>query len=457
MRRTAFLWIAISIAPFFLLTFFNHPSADDFVYAVKTLEHGLWRVQAHYYLGWSGRYMSTLFLTLNPFVFGHEWSYPLMSLSMLLVFLTSLWALFNTALERYLEKKYIYAFCLGFFALYLAHLPRAASGFYWLAGYVNYMVPLVFLNLAVIGLLKLWDSRSAILWVPSLVIYAFFITGANETIMLIFNWVLVLALVAYYLKHHKIWWPVVLVFVFNLAFSVAVVMAPGNAVRTGHFPNAHQPLMSVVNSVAFSLEHFFRFLSVPLILVSIVFAQWILDRSHLMNSVHVNKKTYKITWVLLGSFFLAAFFPAAWAMGGPPPERVDNMTYYFFLLFWFALVGQYVHLNSDKVRALVHRFKWLKPNYLQWVIVIVLFVWGNTGRAWYDLLTQAYPYHRQMVERDIVVKSASKGSQLIVPPIVNRPRTIFFDDIIEDPADWRNVGVSGYYGLGSIRVAPDGK
>lgn len=50
--------VAIPI-PFVLLSFFNHPSRDDFCYANKVLEQGFWNSQINWYNNWTGRYFST--------------------------------------------------------------------------------------------------------------------------------------------------------------------------------------------------------------------------------------------------------------------------------------------------------------------------------------------------------------------------------------------------------------
>lgn len=37
----------------------------------------------------------------------------------------------------------------------------------------------------------------------------------------------------------------------------------------------------------------------------------------------------------------------------------------------------------------------------------------------------------------------------------NRFRLLFFEDITTDPGDWKNVGMSEYYGKSSIVIAAD--
>jgi hypothetical protein len=40
---------AIGLAPFFALSFYSHPIADDFTYALAVRQLGFWRSQIHGY------------------------------------------------------------------------------------------------------------------------------------------------------------------------------------------------------------------------------------------------------------------------------------------------------------------------------------------------------------------------------------------------------------------------
>ena len=57
------------IAPYFILTYFNNPSIDDFSFAIKTLDLGYWQAQVSAYTIWNGRYFSSFVLSAHPMVF----------------------------------------------------------------------------------------------------------------------------------------------------------------------------------------------------------------------------------------------------------------------------------------------------------------------------------------------------------------------------------------------------
>jgi hypothetical protein len=65
------LGLVLALAPFLLLTAFNQPFFDDFRNAYWTRAHGFWGVQGWLYHTWTGRFTSTVFMTvLNPVTYG---------------------------------------------------------------------------------------------------------------------------------------------------------------------------------------------------------------------------------------------------------------------------------------------------------------------------------------------------------------------------------------------------
>ena len=77
-ERGIYLLIFLSLLPFFLASFYTHPSADDFGYAVRGLKLGWLEAQKHYYQNWSGRYTATSLLSGSPVYFRNLVLYKLM-------------------------------------------------------------------------------------------------------------------------------------------------------------------------------------------------------------------------------------------------------------------------------------------------------------------------------------------------------------------------------------------
>jgi hypothetical protein len=77
------------ILPFLFLSFFNYPSADDYSMTFVLEKLKFWGAQKYWYLGWSGRYISTAILSLfHPLLFKKILLYQLYPI--LLFFLSGL-------------------------------------------------------------------------------------------------------------------------------------------------------------------------------------------------------------------------------------------------------------------------------------------------------------------------------------------------------------------------------
>lgn len=58
------------IAPFVIISFYNHPALDDWWYAEVYKQYGMWGAQEHWYMNYTGRFASNFIMTLEPLSFG---------------------------------------------------------------------------------------------------------------------------------------------------------------------------------------------------------------------------------------------------------------------------------------------------------------------------------------------------------------------------------------------------
>ena len=152
-------------------------------------------------------------------------------------------------------------------------------------------------------------------------------------------------------------------------------------------------------------------------------------------------------------------FPAWWAMGGWPPARTIDAIYFLFLVGWYLSIGAYT------VRCLCQG-KWqsiIQPYKPATVIVLLLLTGLVTAavlksRAYQlarsDLFHLAQPYHNYLNARYKQIEHAKAKARryLDVPDYQQEyPRTIFFNDIMQNPNHWRNVCYADYFGLEKIK------
>lgn len=471
-----------SLIPYFILAFFSYPSTDDFAYATKVLDFGFWAGQFETYNTWSGRYFATLLLSFNPVAQKWIWGFPLLPIALLLGLWGSLWYALNSALQAatdaaadnadndrrpsLLSKKQIFWLATTLFSIFLSHIQTPVQAFYWMAGAVTYTVPLILVSFAVGLFFKLYRQGKLYFrhWL-ALLIFAPIIVGSNETIML--QWMALLSLLLYFLfrKYRKVNLGLLGVFLLSFMGSLVVILAPGNKVRTSHFQDAHRPFYAIYRTIGACIEHSVQFLSLPLILLSLVVLGWTLQNR---EAVLARIPSRMPKWLIFGFFstmMTSAFFPSMWAMGGNPPERVDNTTYFWFLLFWLMTLVIWVAQHPERYQDwLKKRPELFKSERLLFLSVLALLLIDN-HRIAYSNLFVAEDYQKEWMARQAQSEKAGfaglKGTEgtegpgkmrLEFAPLKNKPKIIFNEDLNVDPTHWHNEAWSKYFGLASVRT-----
>lgn len=446
--------MVLVLVPYLALSFFVHPSADDYTYANGFQSLGFLEAQKNVYESWSGRYVATALMSVNPVSLHWLEGYKWIPIALFLALFGSIFLVLSTLTSSLLDRRERWVATLGFFCLFLYQLPSPSQAFYWMAGSFNYMVPLILVNISLSLLIPYVQKGSPpSFWLKgiTLAILSGLIIGSNETIMVVWGAMTFISLLFFWKLHHRLSYSLILLLIVEAALAIFVLMAPGNAVRGSHFENSHRPFYAIVRTVGASFEHIAQFISLPLILATLLALPLLLGR---IDRCHWNfKKTWPWVWLSLGALFFCSFFPALWSMGGQPPKRVDNMTYLFFLFFWWVLLAHLVGLKRPSLKNWLSRQKWYHWNGLATVFLVLIFFTGNNGRSIRDLALRAQPYDQVMKKRYQILRQ-NQGMDIEVPAINKPPKTIFFGDIVEDPTHWHNVGVAQFFNLRSIRVTP---
>jgi hypothetical protein len=170
----------------------------------------------------------------------------------------------------------------------------------------------------------------------------------------------------------------------------------------------------------------------------------------------------KMIAVLLSFTFIMPVllqFPAWWSMGGWPPPRTVDAIYFLFLLSWYLTLGVITlyYLERGKGKCL------LPPHHPSSAVALLLlaglFTAAVLGSQAYrlartDLFQLARPYHEYLNARYQQIEQAKAAGQYYLAVADYRqalPRTIFFNDIMQNPDDWRNVCYADYFGLKKIK------
>ena len=167
--------------PFLYLTFYIHPSGDDYTYAFLELKSPLINAYLDEYFLWNGRYFSNFFVLKNPLTFGFNNIYLyrfivfVIQISLFLVIYLSLsnFSLYFTKQQRLLISSFL-------FLSYLLLIPALNEGFYWFTGMVTYQLAIIFSLIY----LHFYFQNSSYLRLLILIILQAMLIGSNEISML---------------------------------------------------------------------------------------------------------------------------------------------------------------------------------------------------------------------------------------------------------------------------------
>lgn len=459
LKRLTLAVVLTTLVPYFVLSFFAYPSTDDFAYANHVLQHGVWGAQSHIYQTWSGRYVANLLLSLNPVAQKWIWGFPILPLLLLLGLWGSLYFLCRQWSGKQISRSEGFFIASFLLSLVLSFMQIPVQAFYWLAGSVTYTLPLILATFAAgLGLDLFRDGELAPARWAFLFLAGPLIVGCNETIMLQWMTGLVVVQIFFWLQYRRWPLPLGILTALSLAGAVVVIKAPGNAVRTSHFADAHRPFYALYRTVGASLEHLVQFLSPALLLFSLLFIAWAIQNRERLAQLFAPQVPAWIPRAAFGMMLFTAFFPALWSMGGNPPKRVDNTTYFWFVLFWFLLLAHWVYMKPETfarwrtLRPWLFDRRWLGPAALLSLILI-----GNHRHALMDLFVAPQFRHewhlRQQLSEQTVAACATPELQF--EALTHHPRILFNEDFTNDPNHWNNLAWATYFSSKAGGVCPN--
>ena len=461
--------IAICLAVvlvFVLLAQYSHPSSDDFCMASGVNEQGLIRYLWVHYYEWSGRYTGNALYAIYPVFFGLFDGYKYIpAVVLLLLFLATAFFL-STIFSLRIYARPVLLFSLCFVCVYLLGMTSPASGLYWMAGSLTYQSANI-LFFVVFGLMiqladRQKDSKNYFNLLAVLLLLLVFVIGTNETSMLALTGLALLVVVARLRSGWLILKPWLVILIVALVCFAVVYFSPGNVIRAADFPLRHDLSRSINGSLSVGLQILWLWVSNPVLIVSSLLAPFVISRLYLLSA-----RTFAVSKKMLVVLVFVTFlmpvllqFPAWWSMGGWPPARTQDAIYFLFLVSWYLSIGALTvhYLCKGKWRLVMQPYK---PGT---AIVLLLLTGLFTAAALEshayqlakaDLFHLARPYHDYLQKRYKIIQQAkAKGQRYLAVPDYQQeyPRSIFFNDIMQNPNHWRNVCYADYFGLEKIKI-----
>lgn len=453
------LAILFLLLPFLIISIYNHPSADDFSYSDFANRLGFWNAQIENYYIWTGRYTATALLTVNPLDYTNLILYRVLPVILLISFSFSVYYFLNKLLINSRRRDIIVLTFLILF-LYIYYTPNITEAFYWMAGSITYQLASILSLLLFsmfLDLFRIKDRKKKIFLTIPASFLCVAIVGLNETSMLILVMItFILFATNFYIKKEPD--PVLLIlFLVTAAASAVVILAPGNLVRMAEKPGRFQLLFSITGSIKTTLLYIAGWL--PMLLIFIALFSPLLNRLAGNIKARFPLENFKFIHLLslalaFLSFIILCFFPSYWSQGGKPPARTVNVIYLLFIFGSFALSVLFFLLLQNLQRPVSEIPHPIRISMVIAALAILIVKPNNIRKVYQDLLSgSAYRYNIEMNQRYNLLEKCD--SECVVPPIKNRPFTLFAYDLAAKPSDeiyWYNKHLGDYFGLEPVKV-----
>lgn len=457
--------LLLSLLPLFELGSFAFPAADDFSYGAPAhlayQESGSFLSAAaaaldktvESYFSWQGSFAAIFLMALQPAVFS-EALYALTPYIMLLSYIASSFvfcrALFSElmGLDRHLAR--LAASLLCFVGAQL--MPSPVQGLYWFNGSVYYMFfHALLLTGCALGITILLRGGG---WrIAALCLVCFLIGGGNYVTALSALIVAFFAIALLAAFKNCGWKKLALPFLV-LTFSFALnAAAPGNAVRQAAQSDTPGALKAVLMSFGCGAEYALGWMSLPvlgmLLLVAFVFFAPV-------GKCSFSFRAPALVTLFSYCLFSAMFCPPLYAMGNVGDKRLLNIVYLSYLLlllinliYW---LGWLAKRSGIEVRE--YGFGALAFGVAAFGMCCGMYFlqggsFSSAGALSCRLSGEAAAY-RDCAQRRFDILYDESISDAELEPFPCQPYLLYFDDITEDPQDWRNVDMSSYFGKNSV-------
>lgn len=327
-----------ALEPVFYIGVYNHPCpADDYQNAYWQSFFG---AQKDLYLHWSGRYFNNLAVSLCPLHWRSFFAFRATVILIMLAFaLAFLWAVMR-GLRVFAGISYSSRWAIGAAttALLFNNFPSLSEGFFWYSGEVTYVLPAV-AALCLLGVLMRVNEDAApgagTLLIAA--ILAAISIGGNEILLMLCD-VVVLFGWLYYKRKGKVAQRrfYVRLAIVCISCTALSLFAPGNLIR--QHVNPRNVAMVPPTWLYFSQKAFFQWITNPYFLLCSALVLLLLNGQTLIRPRLHLFAAFLLPFITV----LVLSFPAHYALGTPPPPRVMNMVYTFFLLSWLVFL---LHLH----------------------------------------------------------------------------------------------------------------
>ncbi|MBO4758597.1 MAG: hypothetical protein J5505_00915 [Spirochaetaceae bacterium] len=475
--------IAVSVfflLPMLLLSFYNHPSVDDFSYSLST--HEVWqnshsifaliaeavKTSIRYWHTWQGLYSSAFLLSLQPSIFGEAW-YALAGIFIILTFCFSAVFFCYYVFHKKLEFGKLESVSFGFLLtmLCLQWMPSALQGIYWFNGAGNYTFffsVLLVLAVAVISIASENFEKLTVkicLKIAAASILAFILSGGNHVTAFI-GFMMLLGFIAYGLWNKKKSYFIgnILPFVCSAIGLMLNFTAPGTKARQAAFHKSGFA-KTIILATFRGFENTNIWLNIAILLSLLLMLPFLLRGAKRL--VEKGCKFDKPLLVLIAgaAWPCLMFCPPIYAMGHEGDGRLLNTVYFsiVFILFLevFYICGWFVSKTDVDLKKLKENLKPKSKIFaaigIAFLAMTLLCACVRTSYGYQSALMlangRAAQYNREANARAELAEN-SAGKDIKFKAFTVKPSLLFFADLTSESNEWPNNDYAKYYNLKSV-------
>jgi hypothetical protein len=446
------------LLPYVALAAFAHPIADDFTYAFDTQRDGFWAAYRAQYVSWNGRFASNVFELAGPMVWGSVASYRAVAVAMLMGTALAAYCLVRALTRGAWSRPQGLGAAVALSAVFVTIVPSLGETIYWYTSTVTYQLSAILFAIHAamtidalagdVGVSSRARLAAAFVLVPVVV-------GMNEVAMAMIVLFLasVLAIAAIE-GRRRVTMVAGAMLAVALASSLAVWLAPGNAVRAAMYPVRHD----LFRSLALTVLQTIRFgaawtTSGPLVLASLLYlplAAEVAERVPVFRAVSPLGATAMAAGAVLT--IPIATFPVYWSTGLLGQHRTPSIACFVFVLLWFATLTALVATGRLPTAT---RFTG-DPRVRAAVFVLFATSLACTGNASIVVVDVAHgrppAFAREMAARNAALRACARTPQApcFVARLSARPDSFYVVDVVEDPDSWINNAYRYYFHTGAV-------
>lgn len=459
------LLLVVALVPLLIIGKYAHPCADDFTYGYYT--HAFWstthslsetlhwafhQVKATYDT-WQGTFSSVFLMALSPAVWGEQYYFLTPVIMLTMIVLPHFYLLYNIIVKLLKAPKSTWLISGSVICFVLIETMFAPiEGLFWYNGAVHYVFMHGCMLLLFGAMLSMAQTRSRVRNLLPLItacLLAIVCGGSNYATALVgILGTLAITVVLFLMqKRIELFLPLA---IYGISFYLNVT-AYGNQIRQSNFEKG-----SPIVAVADSFLGLFAYAKTWMTWQILLFMLLMIPIFWKMTKTEKYRFGMPLLITLLSICAVACMLtPGIYAMGTPGAGRTINIIKMWFLLLLFLnesyWIGYVRTKTADKSLSRLIDVRIYVGGILLLIGILFLLqeerkLFDYSSYAAYVSLRagEAKQFDLEYKERLEILESDTSIVELA--EYTTKPRLLYFDDIQEDPYDWRNNAVAMWYG-----------